>query len=91
MAAAPKAIIRKGRCRRSLIEIRAFCQSYEAQLNLVNNNCQSFVDALLDFVLGPEEDQQRDGRDAAGDDDDDGDDDMDDAASVLGWILSDDD
>lgn len=94
VAAAPKAIARKGRCRRSLIEIRAFCQSYNAQLSLVTNNCQSFVDALLEFVLEEEEeDRATAGRGADTDDDgdNDDDDDIDDAASVLGWILDDDD
>ena len=93
VAAAPKAIARKGRCRRSLIEIRVFCQSYNAQLSLVTNNCQSFVDALLEFVLDEEEDRATagGGADADDDGDNDDDDDIDDAASVLEWILGDDD
>lgn len=97
VAAAPKVVTRRGRCRRSLIEIRAFCQCYDAQLSLLGNNCGTFVDALLEFVLdGGEEEEagrgwEREEQRGGGGDDDDDNDDLDDAASVLGWILGDDD
>jgi len=87
VAALPKMVVRRGRCRRSLIEIRAFCRGYDAQLRLVGNNCQTFVEALLAFVVEEDEDEGE-GEGGAGEKNDE--DDLDEAASVLEWILGDD-
>ncbi len=48
---APPALAFQGDCRRSLDEIRGFCASYDARLHLLNNNCYSFSDRLLQFLL----------------------------------------
>lgn len=98
VAATPKRVTRQGRCRRSLIEIRAFCQCYDAnaQLSLLGNNCGTFVDALLDFVLDGENveeepAEERGGGNGTGSGDLNDEEDLDEAASVLDWILGGDD
>ncbi len=51
LAFAPPALETKGVSRRSVAEIRAFCQAYDARLQLLNNNCYSFANEVLHFVL----------------------------------------
>ncbi len=89
MAASPTSVVRRGRCHRSLIEIRAFCRGYDTQLRLVGNNCQTFVEALLAFVVEEEDEDEGEGGGGAGGKNND-EDDLDEAASVLEWILGDD-
>lgn len=58
----------------------------------MGNNCKTFVDALLDFVLDGEEEEEEESGGGRGTASTDGDDeDLDDAASVLKWILNGDD
>lgn len=47
----PSVLVEKGTCRRSLEEIRGFCAAYDAQLNLLGNNCYTFEERLLAFLL----------------------------------------
>lgn len=52
---APPALVLQGSCCRSLEEIREFCATYDARLHLLNNNCYSFSDRLLQFLLVDDE------------------------------------
>jgi hypothetical protein len=62
----------------------------------LGNNCQTFVEALLAFVLegqeeeGDEDDEEDDSAGPGSSGDDVNDEDLDEAASVLSWILGDD-
>lgn len=47
----PPVLVEKGTCRRSLEEIRGFCAAYDAQLGLLSNNCYTFEERLLAFLL----------------------------------------
>ena len=47
----PRSFQAKGPCLQDLGSIRAFAQSYDCRLNLLNNQCYTFAEALMEFCL----------------------------------------
>ncbi|EWM24253.1 hypothetical protein Naga_100020g81 [Nannochloropsis gaditana] len=48
---APQSLAFQGICRRRLDDIRDFCSTYDAELHLLDNNCHTFTQKMVSFLL----------------------------------------